>query len=51
MKLQIKVDENGRIIDAKFKTFNCGSAIASSSLAVEWIKEKTVRFFLIYNLS
>ena len=42
MKLQIKVDENGRIIDAKFKTFGCGSAIASSSLATEWVKGKTV---------
>lgn len=39
MKLQIKV-ENGVIIDAKFKTFGCGSAIASSSLATEWIKGK-----------
>ncbi|CAK9290884.1 unnamed protein product [Gordionus sp. m RMFG-2023] len=39
MKLQIKVDENGKIVDAKFKTFGCGSAIASSSLATEWIKE------------
>ncbi|XP_065324434.1 iron-sulfur cluster assembly enzyme ISCU-like isoform X2 [Gordionus sp. m RMFG-2023] len=38
MKLQIKVDENGKIVDAKFKTFGCGSAIASSSLATEWIK-------------
>jgi len=37
MKLQIKVDENGKIIDAKFKTFGCGSAIASSSLATEWV--------------
>lgn len=38
MKLQIQVDENGIIKDAKFKTFGCGSAIASSSLATEWIK-------------
>lgn len=45
MKLQIKVDENGKIIDAKFKTFGCGSAIASSSLATEWVKGKSVRFF------
>lgn len=42
MKLQIKVDEKGKIIDAKFKTFGCGSAIASSSLATEWVKGKTV---------
>ena len=43
MKLQIKVDsETNEIIDAKFKTFGCGSAIASSSLATEWIKGKTV---------
>ncbi|CAH8876043.1 unnamed protein product [Trichobilharzia szidati] len=42
MKLQIKVDENGKIVDAKFKTFGCGSAIASSSLATEWIKGKTI---------
>jgi nitrogen fixation NifU-like protein len=43
MKLQIKVnDENGIIEDAKFKTFGCGSAIASSSLATEWVKGKTV---------
>jgi nitrogen fixation NifU-like protein len=38
MKLQIQVDENERIVDAKFKTFGCGSAIASSSLATEWLK-------------
>lgn len=44
MKLQIKVDDNGKIIDAKFKTFGCGSAIASSSLASEWIKGQTVEF-------
>lgn len=43
MKLQIKVDENGKIVDAKFKTFGCGSAIASSSLATEWIKGKKVQ--------
>ena len=45
MKLQIKVDEEGRIVDAKFKTFGCGSAIASSSLATEWVKGKTVSSF------
>ena len=42
MKLQIKVDSDDKIIDAKFKTFGCGSAIASSSLATEWVKGKTV---------
>jgi len=42
MKLQLKVDEDGKIIDAKFKTFGCGSAIASSSLATEWVKGKHV---------
>jgi len=42
MKLQIKVGENNKIIDAKFKTFGCGSAIASSSLATEWVKGKSV---------
>jgi len=42
MKLQIRVDENNRIVDAKFKTFGCGSAIASSSLATEWVKGKTL---------
>jgi len=42
LKLQIKVDENNRIVDAKFKTFGCGSAIASSSLATEWVKGKTL---------
>ena len=42
MKLQIEVDKNENIIDAKFKTFGCGSAIASSSLATEWIKGKTL---------
>jgi len=42
MKLQIKVDEKGVIVDARFKTFGCGSAIASSSLATEWLKGKTL---------
>ena len=42
MKLQIRVDEDGVIEDAKFKTFGCGSAIASSSLVTEWVKGKTV---------
>ena len=43
MKLQIKVDEGSGVIqDAKFKTFGCGSAIASSSLATEWVKGKTL---------
>ena len=41
MKLQIMV-ENDKIIDAKFKTFGCGSAIAASSLATEWIKDKSI---------
>ena len=40
--LKIKVDDNGKIVDAKFKTFGCGSAIASSSLATEWVKGKQV---------
>ncbi|KYF94788.1 MULTISPECIES: Fe-S cluster assembly scaffold IscU [unclassified Sorangium] len=42
MRLQIKVGEGGVIEDAKFKTFGCGSAIASSSLATEWLKGKTI---------
>lgn len=43
MRLQIEVDENSQTItDAKFKTFGCGSAIASSSLATEWLKGKTI---------
>lgn len=42
MQLQIQVNDNGIIEDAKFKTFGCGSAIASSSLATEWIKGKTI---------
>ena len=40
MKLQIEVDDEGQIVDAKFKTFGCGSAIAASSLATEWLKGK-----------
>ena len=42
MKLNIQVDENGIITESKFKTFGCGSAIASSSLATEWIKNKHI---------
>ncbi len=42
MRLQIKVDEKGVIQDAKFKTYGCGSAIASSSLLTEWVKGKTL---------
>ena len=42
MKLQIKVNDQGTIDDAKFKTFGCGSAIASSSLVTEWVKGKTL---------
>ena len=42
MKLQIKVDDNGIIRDAKFKTYGCGSAIASSSLVTEWVKGKSL---------
>ena len=42
MKLQIKVDDNGIIEDARFKTYGCGSAIASSSLLTEWVKGKTL---------
>jgi nitrogen fixation NifU-like protein len=42
MKLQIKVNEDGVITDAKFKTYGCGSAIASSSLATEWLKGRTL---------
>ena len=42
MRLQIKVNEEGIIEDAKFKTYGCGSAIASSSLATEWMKGKTL---------
>ena len=42
MKLQLEVDDNGIIIETKFKTFGCGSAIASSSVATEWIKDKHI---------
>ena len=42
MKLQIEVSDDGRIVDAKFKTFGCGSAIAASSLATEWLKGRSV---------
>ena len=42
MKLQIRVDDNGIIEDARFKTYGCGSAIASSSLVTEWVKGKTI---------
>ena len=42
MKLQIKVGSDGRIEDARFKTYGCGSAIASSSLITEWVKGKTL---------
>ncbi|MDG1293136.1 MAG: Fe-S cluster assembly scaffold IscU [Pseudomonadales bacterium] len=42
MRLQIKIDDNGVIEDAKFKTYGCGSAIASSSLLTEWVKGKTL---------
>ena len=42
MKLQIKVDDDGNIVDAKFKTFGCGSAIASSSVASEWVKGRNI---------
>ena len=42
MKLQIRVDEDGIISDARFKTYGCGSAIASSSLVTEWVKGKTL---------
>jgi nitrogen fixation NifU-like protein len=42
MRLQVQIGDDGKIIDAKFKTFGCGSAIASSSLVTEWVKGKSV---------
>jgi nitrogen fixation protein NifU and related proteins len=42
MRLQVKISDDGKIQDAKFKTFGCGSAIASSSLVTEWVKGKSV---------
>jgi len=42
MKLQIRVDDDGNIVESKFKTFGCGSAIASSSVATEWVKGKSI---------
>jgi len=42
LKLQIRVDDEGNIVESKFKTFGCGSAIASSSVATEWVKGKSV---------
>jgi len=47
MKLQLKINEQNIVEDAKFKTFGCGSAIASSSLATEWVKGKTVEEVLL----
>ena len=44
MKLQLKIDENGIIEDAKFKTYGCGSAIASSSLVTEWVYARVGAF-------
>ena len=51
MKLQFEVDESGTIIDAKFKTFGCGSAIASSSVATEWLKGRKVEDCLSIKVS
>lgn len=49
MRLQIDINEQGVIQDAKFKTFGCGSAIASSSLATEWLKGKTMEEAAAFN--
>jgi nitrogen fixation NifU-like protein len=49
MKLQIKVDDNDKIVDAKFKTFGCGSAIAASSLATEWVKNRSIEDAMTLN--
>jgi nitrogen fixation NifU-like protein len=51
MRLQIKVDDQGIITDAKFKTYGCGSAIASSSLVTEWVKGKSLSQALTINNS
>lgn len=52
MKFQIEVDDDGLIVDAKFKTFGCGAAIASASLATEWLKGRTIEQALqIKNIS
>ena len=51
MKLQIKVDDNGIITETKFKTFGCGSAIAASSIATEWIKGKHIDDAILLNNS
>eukprot|EP00630_Chrysocystis_fragilis_P000606 CAMPEP_0197395246 /NCGR_PEP_ID=MMETSP1165-20131217/6593_1 /TAXON_ID=284809 /ORGANISM="Chrysocystis fragilis, Strain CCMP3189" /LENGTH=154 /DNA_ID=CAMNT_0042921003 /DNA_START=45 /DNA_END=509 /DNA_ORIENTATION=- len=42
MKLQVRVDDEGKIVEAKFKTFGCGSAIASSSVATEWVRGRSI---------
>ena len=49
MKLQIQVDDENRIVDAKFKTFGCGSAIAASSLATEWVKNRSIEDAMTLN--
>ena len=49
MKLQIQVDDDNKIVDAKFKTFGCGSAIAASSLATEWVKDRSIEDAMTLN--
>jgi len=51
MKLQIRVDDEGNIVDSCFKTFGCGSAIASSSVATEWVKGKSIEKAVAINNS